>query len=241
MFVRSKIINYNMPKYGIPSTTTSTTQASTTTTSTTTTIPPCVNPLLQLVSNDILSLINISESAVENAIQVILDSGIVLSPNCNICCPDCGDFYSLSAISGFGGLAEQPALSPLYPCCLDYVELEPIFAPPPFDIPIGPTIPCPSNPKTFDVAIQNIITEIGTPAYNAYLLPDGIIEYSSLGKSSGLYTLVQAVLASPYYSPVLLLTVIKTIRDRGVVVYCDRGIHVTASIETFYKYIEAVG
>lgn len=240
MFVRSKIIDYTMRKYGIPSTTTSTTQASTTT-STTTTIPPCVNPLLQLVSDDILSLINVNEAAVENAIRSRLDKGIVLNPNCNKCCPDCGDFYSLSAISGFGGLAEQPALEPLYPCCLDYVELEPIFAPPPFDIPIGPPIPCPSSPKTFDVAIQNIITEIGTPAYNAYLLPDGIIEYSSLGKSSGLYVLVQAILASSYYSPVLLLTVIKTIRDRGVVVFCAQGTHLTSSIETFYKYIEPVG
>jgi hypothetical protein len=80
--------------------------------------PSCINPLVYLVSEALITARN-NNTAVDAEITALLNAGVSISNGGKFCCPGCNDIYYLGYSSTF-----QTSLSSLtagLTCCLNYI------------------------------------------------------------------------------------------------------------------------
>lgn len=89
-------------------TTTSSTTQSLSCEITTTQQTDCVDPILYLLEQMVAGADNLpfSNNTYVNSLIRILDKGII-EDNCDFCCPDCGNIYTVASVETFLKLSEQ--------------------------------------------------------------------------------------------------------------------------------------
>jgi len=193
----------------------------------------------------IIEMANSSTSAAE-ILDRILDKGIVGSIPDNFCCPPCGR-YVIASVETYIKYIEAVALE--NQCCYNIKASVETFLK--FDeaADMIPNFPSQCDNPSFENCYDEMTIKLNFDAYAIdRILDKGIVEQGAIGLngsgSSYLCILTDFILSAFNLQGDILSTkaeILDRILDKGIVIDCTGDTLVVASVETYIKYIEAVG
>jgi hypothetical protein len=232
-----------------PNSTTSNFTFCTPVSTTTTVCIPCVHPfkyLFELIQESLNGVSN--SSSFEEALDRLLDKGVVLT-SCKLCCPGCGNIYSLASVETQLKLLEAIEISS---CCLNgYGSVETYLK---YLEAFGDTNVLYECCNGFTECIEKLECLVTSDATNAaaaidILLDKGVTEFGNFvnnctGGTTGsdlcyLVQLIKEYVPNPQSNT--YSAIVNRILDKGITISCYDDYTVIGSVETWLKYGEAVG
>lgn len=197
----------------------------------------CIDPLTYTfnlaVANSITAGISVEES-----FDLILNGGLVLTKDSNICCPPCGLFSFASVEESLKlyeplGWTNANQFDKLTPCCYNISATVETNAK--FHEELETPISCCVNDFTKCIDKLSNYVLINT------IQAKGIVETNTLGSTSVVCTIVDLFnsIEDPAYTTGSFTEIMSRILDKGFVAFCCDCDIVIASIETFLKWFEA--
>jgi hypothetical protein len=237
----------------------------------TTTIPPidnnCKNPLIHLLY-EVVGLTapglgtsvgggpdTARKSTVGDVLDRILDKGIYIQGECELCCPDCNNLYFLGSVeSSMKVLFGNYQVDSNGDCNTNGITL---YGCPPVNQSVdfcgvynpdcGISSCCNGFQEGFDGLICLAEQTTVVNGFNSSLaevfdriMDKGVVEYGTINGESQIKHFVEWLSQVPYWTDLASASyaeVIDRILDKGVVVWCDpdTGTYLISSIETFFK------
>lgn len=171
--------------------------------------PSCINPLVYLVGEALITARN-NDTDIDVEITALLNAGVTISNTGKFCCPGCNDIYYLGYASTF-----QTSLSSLInglTCCLNYIG-DPGFL---NSHPSLSTLGC------CDTNFVDCITAINQELPDGSLtFGGGLMEYNSINSESSICLIYNQLKAfNKYLTGEELAVILDALFTAGVVIKC---------------------
>lgn len=181
--------------------------------------------------------LNLSEALVE-----VLNNGISISNNKNLCCPDCKNgIYFLGGAENFKTLHLSLLNSTIRICCLEHASTIETW----LKVLEETENQYKCCDTDFNEVVQQWFNASSSTSVNFYLddiLTIGVLESSSFNGYSGLGILFNYLqLNHPELTAEDYLNILGVIVNLGIVIQCDGCEMIIASVETYLKWTEATG